>query len=237
MLKKPKNRLPIANGLLTALTRAEYQRVLVNLIPVELHIDEVLYEPGETIKHVYFPTDALVSKQTLVDQHHSLEVAMIGREGMVGAMIALGVKLSPFRAVVQGGGSALRMNATVFRKEFRQNLSMQREVHLYTRELLSQIAQTAACNRFHSVEERLARRLLMTRDRMGSDYFSLTHEFLGNMLSVRRVGVTKAAYQLKQRQLIDYRRGNIAILDARGLAASACSCYESANAKDIHGKA
>jgi len=237
MLAKNKSRLPIANKLLAALSQTEYRRVMANLVPVELHADKTLYESGDTIKYVYFPNDALISMQTMVDQRHSLEVGIVGREGMIGIMVAMGISVAPIRAVVQCGGGAMRMNAAAFRKEFRLGQSMQREIHLFTRTLMIQMAQTSACNRFHSVEERLARRFLMTRDRLGSDHFSLTHEFLGDMLGIRRVGVTKAAYQLKQRKLIDYSRGNVAILNVRGLQASACSCYEVTHAKDIHGKA
>lgn len=200
-----------------------------------LTFGEVLYEPGDLIKHIYFPNDSLVSLLTLVDRHLALEVGMVGREGMVGIAFALGIDVSPVRALVQGTGTAMRIKAALFRKEFRQNPPLQREVHLYTNALMSQIAQTAACNRFHVVEARLARWLLMSRDRVSSDHFDLTHEFLANMLGVRRVGVTKAAHALKQRKLIDYSRGNITIVNGRGLEAASCSCY--AMDKDRYDKA
>jgi CRP-like cAMP-binding protein len=225
--------VPIANRLLAALPRADSQRVLPDLEPVTLTFGEVLYEPGDPIRQVYFPDDALVSLLTLVDCRLALEVGLVGREGMIGVAFGLGIDVSPVRAIVQGSGTAMRMKAARFRQEFRRNQSLQREVHLYTHALLSQVAQTAACNRFHVVETRLARRLLMTRDRVCSDRFHLTHEFLGHVLGVRRVGVTKAAHALKQRKLIDYRRGEIAILDGRGLEAASCSCYE--RVKDPHG--
>jgi len=220
------SRMPIANRLLAALPRAEYQRVLQDLEPITLTFGEALYEPGDPIRQVYFPNDALVSLLTLVDRRLALEVGLVGREGMIGVAYALGIDVSPVRAIVQGSGTAMRMKAGLFRKEFRRNRSLQREVHLYTHALMSQVAQTAACNRFHVVETRLARWLLMTRDRVCSNRFHLTHEFLGHMLGVRRVGVTKAAHALKQRKLIDYSRGDIAILDGRGLEAASCSCYE-----------
>lgn len=220
------NRAPIANKLLAALPCAEYQRLLANLEPVTLTYGEVLYEPGEPIKHVYFPNDSLVSLLTLADHHLALEVGMVGCEGLVGIAFALASGVSPFRSLVQGTGTAMRMKVTPLRKEFRQSLPLQREVHRYTHALMAQIAQTAACNRFHVVEARLARWLLMTRDRVRSDHFYLTHEFLGHMLGVRRVGVTKAAQALKQRKLIEYSRGNISITNGHGLEAASCSCYE-----------
>ena len=216
---------PIANNLLAALPRAEYRRVLALLEPVTLTFGEILYEQGEAIKVVYFPNDSLVSLLTLVDSHLALEVGLVGREGMVGVAYAMGIATSPFRVLVQGTGTAMRMDASEFRKALDASVALQREVHLYAHALMAQVAKTAACNRFHVVQERLARWLLMTRDRMRSDNFHLTHEFLANMLGVRRVGVTKAAHALRQRKLIAYSRGNIEIVNGRGLEAAACSCY------------
>jgi CRP-like cAMP-binding protein len=225
MLMKIADWIPIANNLLAALPGAEYRRLQGHLEPVELRFGEILYEPGEPIEHVYFPNDSLVSLLTLVDRHLALEVGMVGPEGMVGISSALGMGLTPFRALVQGAGTAMRMKAEPFRNEFKLGLALQREVLRYVHMLMAQLAQTAACNRFHFIEARLARWLLMTRDRVDSDRFQLTHEFLGHMLGVRRVGVTKAAQALKQRELIDYTRGSIAIVDGNGLEAAACSCY------------
>lgn len=235
MLMRVANPVPIANQLLAALPCAEYQRLLANLEPVTLTFGQVLYELGDPIRHVYFPNDSLVSLLTVVDRHLALEVGLCGREGMVGITFALGIGVAPFRAMVQGTGTAMRMKAAPFRKEFRQSLSLQRAVHLYTHALMAQVAQTAACNRFHVVEARLARWLLMTRDRLCSDHFHLTQEFLAHMLGVRRVGVTNAAHALKRRKLIDYSRGNIAIVNGRGLEAASCSCYEMD--KDRYGEA
>lgn len=226
MLMGVSDHAPIANTLLAALARADYQRLLPKLEPVKLTFGEILHEPGDEIRHVYFPGDSLVSLLTVIDRRLALEVGLIGREGMVGAAFSMGSGLSPVRALVQGAGNAMRIEATVFRKELRHSTSLQREMHLYNHALMIQFAQTAACNRFHVVAARLARRLLMTRDRLSSDHFRLTHEFLGHMLGVRRVGVTKAAHALKKRKLIDYSRGNIAILNGRALEATACSCYE-----------
>ena len=223
-----RSHMPAANKLLTALKRAEYAPLKAHLEPVTLTFGEALYQPGDLIKQIYFPLDCLVSLLTVVDHHDALEVGLVGREGMVGIDYALGAAVSPIRAMVQGSGHALRMKATLFRKELQRNPALQREVYVYTHTLMSQISQTAACNRFHRVEARLARWLLLTRDRVCSDHFRLTHEFLGHMLGVRRVGVTNAALALKARLLIDYSRGNIDILDGAGLQAASCSCYASA---------
>lgn len=220
------NQAPIANRLLAALPYAEYQNLLKQLEPVTLNFGEILYESGEPINEVYFPNDSLISLLTLVDQHLALEVGLIGYEGLVGISLALGVGITPFRTLVRGSGTALRIKAAPFCEELRQNLFLQRAINRYTHSLMTQMAQTAACNRFHLVEARLARWLLMTRDRVGSNHFHLTHDFLANMLGVRRVGITNAAQDLKRRKLIDYKRGNISIVDGIGLEAASCSCYK-----------
>lgn len=222
----------IPNSLLAALPRKSYLRLLPDLIPVDLVFGEVLYEAGQLIREVYFPTQALVSLLTVVEGHLALEVGLVGREGMVGFPLALGVDVSPVRALVQGAGPALRMNAARFRKELGNSLPLQRELNRYVHAMMAQISQTAACNRFHVVEARLARWLLMTRDRVGSGEFRMTQEFLSNMLGVRRVGVTEAASALQRRKLIEYSRGNIRILDDRGLEEACCSCYEMV--RDMH---
>ena len=211
--------VPTANALLAALPRDEYLCLLEDMEHANLAFGELLYETGETVRYVFFPNDSLISLLTVVDPQHALEV------GMVGISYALGVRRSPVRALVHGAGTAMRMSASRFRIHFRQSERLQRLVHLQTQALLSQIAQTAACNRFHMVEARLARWLLMTRDRLGRSEFRLTQEFLSEMLGVRRVGVTNAAHALKLRHLIDYHRGDISIIDGVGLEASACSCY------------
>lgn len=226
------NRVPLANSLLSALPRREYQRLLTSLEPVTLTFGEVLYEPGQPIRHIYFPNDSLVSLLTVVDGHLALEVGLVGHEGMVGIPLVLGINVSSVRALVQGGGTAMRMKSGSFLREFRQSPPLQRELHRYTHVLMAQVTQTAACNRFHVVEARLARWLLMTRDRVRSDQFRLTQEFLAHMLGVRRVGVTKAASALHRRGLISYSRGNIRILDQKGLEAASCRCYRVV--KDMH---
>ena len=212
--------------MLAALPRKQYQRLLTGLESVALTFGEVLHEPGERIQHVYFPSDSLVSLLTLVEGHLALEVGMVGSEGMVGVPLYLGTNVSPVRALVQGAGAAMRMKSARFSEEIRKSPQLQRELSRYTRALMAQITQTAACNRFHVVEARLARWLLMTRDRVRTDEFRLTHAFLGHMLGVRRVGVTTAARALQKRKLIAYSRGKISILNHRRLERAACSCYK-----------
>src|SRR5262249_47532563 len=153
-------------------------------------------EPGSIIKYVYFPDDCLISLLTFVDKRHTLEVGLVGNEGMVGMPFILGMDKSAVRALVQGGGVALRMSVGDFGAEFKKNLDLQKALYRYTYALMAQISQTAACNRFHDAEARLARWLLMTRDRVGSQEFPLTHKFLAHMLGLRRVGVTEAANAL-----------------------------------------
>ncbi len=161
----------------------------------------------------------------MVEGHHALEVGLIGREGMVGSRLALGVGTSPVRALVQGSGTALRMKSTRFLQELRRCPVLRQATLHFADSLMGQVTHTAACNRFHVVEARLARWLLMTRERLSSAQFRLTQEFLADMLGVRRVGVTAAARALQHRKLIHYRRGIITILDQKALEAACCSCY------------
>lgn len=216
---------PSANHLLSAIPKKAYQRMLTDLVPVELNYAQVLYEPNEPIRYVYFPINCLVSLLTAVDERRNLEVGMVGNEGMVGMPIALGIGVSAVRALVQGSGAAMRMTATRFRAEFKNNLSLQNALFRYNHLLMAQISQTAACNRFHLAEGRLARWLMMTSDRLHADEFLLTHEFLSHMLGVRREGVTTAASALHRKKLIEYSRGNIKILSRKGLESASCSCY------------
>jgi CRP-like cAMP-binding protein len=218
-----------ANRVLASIPASNYQRMKAHLQPVVLKFGHILYEPSETIRHVYFPIDCLISLLTAVDKRRNLEVGMVGNEGMAGMPVVLGIGTSGVRALVQGGGRALRMTASQFRSEFARNMPLQQVLFRYTHALMAQISQTAACNRFHGAEARLARWLLMTRDRVGSDDFPLTHVFLAHMLGLRREGVTEAASALKRRKVINYSRGKIQILDSKVLAASSCSCYQIVN--------
>jgi CRP-like cAMP-binding protein len=213
------------NVLLASMPRRAYLRMHDQSEQVELTYSQILYEPGQTIRQVYFPINCLVSLLTAVDKQRTLEVGMVGNEGMVGVSMAFGVGVSAVRALVQGTGMAMSMSATRFRAEFKSNPHLQRSLFRYNHLLMAQISQTAACNRFHDAQERLARWLLMTSDRLHTNEFTLTHEFLGHMLGIRRVGVTNAAGGLQQRGLIEYSRGNIRILNRKGLEGAACACY------------
>jgi CRP-like cAMP-binding protein len=214
------------NHLLGALPRKDYQKLLPLLEPVKLAFGETLYESHAQIRHVYFPVDCFVSMLTTVDAGRAAEVGLIGSEGMIGVPMALGVAVSPFRAVVQGAGTAMRLKTADFRRNFSNSAALKREVFLFTHLLMIQVAQTAACNRFHVVTQRMARWMLMTRDRVNSSEFRITQEFLALMLGVRRVGVSAAMCRLRERKLIDYRRGTVTILDHAGLIAGACVCYK-----------
>lgn len=220
------NHAPAANRLLVALPFKERQRFLAGCEPVNLALAEVLAEPGEPIRYVYFPTESFISLTTSTDRCTGLEVGLIGYDGMLGISLILGVEVSPLHALVQGAGQALRMDAASFSRELGLSPTLQRLLNRYLYMMMAQLAQTVACNRFHAIEERLARWLLMMHDRAHSDNFHVTHKLLANMLGVRREGITTAATSLHNRDLIAYRRGNVTILDRRGLESASCECYE-----------
>ena len=213
-----------ANALLAEVPQAQRSRLARLLKPVSLAFGEVLFD-AKPIRHVYFPVDCVVSLFAPLKDHLAVEVGVVGREGMVGVPLALGMSTSSVHAFVQGSGTALRMEAAAFKRELQRNAPLQAGIHRYIHLLMGQHTQTAACNALHPIEARCARLLMMTRDRMQSDEVELTHEFLARMLGVRRVGVTVAAGNLQRRGLIAYSRGRIAILDPKRLAAAACECY------------
>ena len=216
---------PAVNRLLEGLPASHRRRMLAGCETVELAFGEVLYTPGETLSHVYFPTRSFISLVMPIGGAASLEVGLVGNEGMFGVPLALGVDVSPVRAVVQGAGPGLRMDAARFCRELQRSPALQRQIDRYIFIQMSQLSQTAACTRFHVVEARLARWLLMTQDRAHANAFHITQQFLALMLGVRRVGVTKAASSLQKRRLIHYSRGNITVLDRIGLRAASCVCY------------
>jgi len=217
---------PIANQLLAALPKKDYQKLQTHLEEVPLVFEEILYQPNVVLNDVYFPNSGIVSLLAGVNERSTIEVGLVGNEGVVGLSVFMGVNSSLNRAVVQGAGSAMKMKATAFRKLSNHGGSLQQLLQRYSHSVLTQVSQSAVCNQFHSVDARLARWLLMTHDRMGDDEFQLKQEFLSNMLGVRREGVSIAAGDLQKRKLIRYSRGRLKILDRGGLEAISCVCYD-----------
>jgi CRP-like cAMP-binding protein len=213
------------NRLLATLPKNEYTRLLPQLKTVSLVLGEALYEPGDVIKYVYFPNDSIISLISELSETSLLEVGMVGNEGMAGLSVFMGVKSSSTLALVQGAGTAMRMSSAAVRTEANRLGSLHHLLHRYSHSLLAQVSQSSACNRFHMVDARLARWLLMTNDRLAAKEFPLTQEFLSTMLGVRREGVSKAAGALQAGKLIRYSRGVITIIDRRGLEAKSCQCY------------
>jgi len=218
-------RAPITNRLLDQLATRDRARLVDAAEHVELTFPDVLAEPGGPVPHVYFPLTSFISTVVPMGGKNHVEVALAGNEGFCGVGIAMGVAASPAHALVQGSGQAIRIEAAAFERELARLPPLRSCINRYAFVVMSQLIQTAGCNRFHVVEQRLARWLLMTADRSHSPSFRITHEFLAYMLGVRRVGVTKAATALQHRQLISYARGAVTILDRRGLERAACSCY------------
>ncbi|HEX9961792.1 MAG TPA: Crp/Fnr family transcriptional regulator [Pyrinomonadaceae bacterium] len=217
---------PIHNRLLAALPAEEYRRLSSGFETFALTYGENIYERGEIISHVYFPDSGIISLLAAVEDSAMLEVGLVGSEGMIGLPVFLGVKTSSNRAIVQGTGFATRMKTADFLAECENGSALPRLLQRYAHSLLTQVSQSAVCYRFHLSEARLARWLLMTADRMESDKFLLTQEFLSKMLGVRREAVNKSAVILQRQQLISYSRGNILIINQAGLEKAACLCYD-----------
>jgi CRP-like cAMP-binding protein len=233
----PSKRPIIANQLLAALPKKEYQALRSQLEEIPLVFEQIIYKPEVAMSDVYFPNSGIVSLLAGLNERATLEVGMVGREGIVGLSVFMGVKESQNRAVVQGAGSALKMKARAFRRECNNGGALSHLLQRYTHSLLTQITQSAVCNQFHSVEARLARWLLMTHDRMEVDEFQLTQEFLSNMLAVRRECVNQAAGKMQKRKLIAYSRGRLTVLDRAGLEAISCGCYEIIKKQSIRSRA
>ncbi len=217
--------IPLKNRLLTAIPSEEYSRLKPKLEAVSLPFKQVIYEPGDPIEYVYFPNSGVVSLLTVMEDG-TAEVALVGNEGMVGLPIFLEVDTMPIKAIVQGPGDAMRIKADIFKDVVTQHHRLRSLLQHYTHALMFQISQAVACNHYHSVKERYCRWLLMTHDRMQSDQFPLTQEFLSQMLGVRRASITMVANRLQQAGLIRYSRGQITILDRLGLESACCKCYE-----------
>ncbi len=213
------------NDLIRALPRADRLRLLALCEPVHLVLSDVLVEAGRPLGQVLFPVNGFVSQVLEVPGHAGLEVGMVGREGVVGATLALDVGAAPVRSVVQGAGSAWRVGSGPFGRELQASAALRRTMHRYLYVTQVQLATASACRRFHALAPRLARWLLMSQDRAHHADFLVTHEFLGLMLGVRRVGVTVAAGELQAAGLIHYHRGSMQVRDRIGLEARACTCY------------
>lgn len=218
-----------SNRLIDGLSRTERQRLLKRCVPVELVLGAILCEADRPMRYVYFPLTGFISLVALVGSHPPLELGLIGSEGMFGATLALGVDTARLRGVVQGEGTALRLTSADIRRELKRSPALSRMFNRYLYVMLTQLAQTTACTRFHQIEARLARWLLMTHDRANGDKFHLTHKFLADMLGVQRSAVTIAAGELQARKLIHYTRGEISVLNRKGLEARSCACYEATN--------
>ncbi|MES2127981.1 MAG: Crp/Fnr family transcriptional regulator [Pseudomonadota bacterium] len=223
--KLPADTARAANAFLADLPDGAYAVLAPALVEVSVGAGDVLYEAGRAIDFLYFPHDCLVCVLAVAEGRMTLEVGLVGNEGVLGALQAQGEGSMALRAIVQRAGRASRIGRPQFLRALAREGALQQALQRYTARLLAQAIQTALCSRFHVLEARLARSLLITRERLQSDHFHLTHEFLAHALGVRRVGVTKAASALQQQGLIDYSRGNIDILDADGLAAASCTCY------------
>ena len=217
---------PRENRLLAALPGADYQRIAPHLERLSMPLGKVLYESGSRLHHVYFPTTAIVSLLYVMEDGASAEIAVVGNEGILGISLFMGGETTPSRAIVQSAGHAFRLRAALLKEEFARYGPTMHLLLRYTQALITQMAQTAVCNRHHSVDQQLCRWLLLSLDRLRSSQLSMTQELIANMLGVRREGVTEAAGKLQDAGLIRYGRGRITVLDRPGLEKRSCECYE-----------
>lgn len=216
---------PRTNQLLAALPEAEWLRWLPQLEPVNLALGQVLYESGARMTYVYFPTSAIVSLLHVLENGASAEIAVVGFEGVVGISIFMGGGSTPSRAVVQSAGMGFRLRSDAIKEEFDRSSPVMHLMLRYTQALITQVAQTAVCNRHHSIDQQLCRWLLLSMDRLSHNHLTMTQEFISNMLGVRREGVSQAAHKLQQLGAISYARGLIKVLDREKLEALSCECY------------
>ncbi|MFY7905117.1 MAG: Crp/Fnr family transcriptional regulator [Burkholderiaceae bacterium] len=223
-MKLPSN--PLANDLLAALPEDDWLRWQPQLELVELKLGQVLYESGTAMQHVYFPTNAIVSLLYVMEDGASGEIAVVGHEGVVGVAIFMGGETTPSRAVVQSGGWGFKLRAAAIKEEFNRSGPVMHLLLRYTQALITQMAQTAVCNRHHRLDQQLCRWLLLSLDRLSGNDLLMTQELIANMLGVRREGVTESALKLQKAGLISYARGHIRVLDRKGLENRTCECYE-----------
>ena len=216
---------PLENHLLAALPLDAQERLFPSLELMPLPLGRVLYESGDTLSHVYFPTDCIVSLLYVMENGASGEISVVGNEGVLGIALFMGGDSTTSRALVQSAGSAYQLQAQLFKKEFHRNSELQHLLLRYTQSLITQMAQTAVCNRHHSVDQQLCRWLLLSLDRLPSNQLTMTQELIANMLGVRREGVTDAAGKLQKRGVIEYRRGHITVVDRLALEKLSCECY------------
>jgi len=217
---------PTSNHLINALPRQEYERLEPHLESVELKLGEVLYESGDQMRHAYFPTTSIISLLYVLENGSSAEIAVVGNEGILGIALFMGGHTTPSRAVVQSKGTAYRLKASLLLEEFNRGGATQNLLLRYTQALITQMTQTAVCNRHHTVEQQLCRWLLLSLDRLSGNSLNMTQELIANMLGVRREGVTEAAGRLQREGLIQYCRGHIEVLDRDRLELRVCECYQ-----------
>ena len=217
--------VPLRNHLLAALPKGDFDRLTPHLRLVSLSLGEALYESGSALRHVYFPVDSIVSLLAVMEDGASAEIAVVGNDGVVGVSLFMGGETTPSRAVVQSAGHAYRLKAAILKSEFTRAGAMQHLLLRYTQALLTQMAQTAVCNRHHTLDQQLCRWLLVSLDRLPSNELAMTQDLIANMLGVRREGVNEAAGKLQEAGLIHYSRGRIVVLDRLGIEARTCECY------------